>query len=93
MINILKRYSDKKIERVMKSSVFLFSAAIWLHLAHSWLSLNYMCKAKCKTLENKQIHFNYFSITTISSFFKRFIFRACFIRLGCYMHVSEFSWK
>ena len=51
VINILKRYKDKK-DRVIKSPAFLFSAAIWSHLAHSWPGLNYMCKAKCNTLGN-----------------------------------------
>ena len=49
---ILKRYSDKKTERVIKSTVFLFSAAIWSHLEHPWPGLNYMCKVKYKTLGN-----------------------------------------
>ena len=39
-------------ERAIKLPAFLFSAAIWLHLAHSWPGLNYMCKAKYKTLGN-----------------------------------------
>ena len=52
VINIFKRYSDKKTERVTRSPVFLFSAAIWSHLAHSWPGLNYMCKAKYKKLGN-----------------------------------------
>ena len=50
--NALKRYSNKKIERVIKSPAFLFSAAIWSNLAHFWSGLNYMCKAKYKTLGN-----------------------------------------
>ena len=29
VINILKPYSDKKTERVIKSPAFLFNAAIW----------------------------------------------------------------
>ena len=49
IINILKRYSDKKTERVIKSPDFLFSASLWPHLAHSWPGLNYMCKTKYKT--------------------------------------------
>ena len=56
IINIFKRYSDKKIERVIKSIVkspaFLFSVAIWSHLAHSCPGLNYMCKLKYETLGN-----------------------------------------
>ena len=57
VITILKQYSDKKTERererrVIKSLAFLFSAAIWPYLAHSRSGLNYMCKAKYKTLEN-----------------------------------------
>ena len=91
--NIFKRYSDKTIERVIKSPAFLFSVAIWSHLAHSWSGLNYMCKVKYKTLGNRWIHYNYFSITTTSSFFKRFFFRVCFIYLGLYMHLSKFTWK
>ena len=50
--NILKRHSDKKTKRVIKSPEFLFSAAIWSHLAYSWLGLNYICEAKCKALVN-----------------------------------------
>ena len=50
VINVFKRYSDKKAERVIKSPAFLFRAAIWLHLAHSWPGLNCMCKAKYKTV-------------------------------------------
>ena len=52
VINILKRCSDKKAERLIKSAAFLF-AAIWLHLAHSWSGVKYMCKAKYKTLGNR----------------------------------------
>ena len=46
VINILKRHSDKKTERerVIKSPAFLLGAAIWSHLSHSWIDLNYMCK-------------------------------------------------
>ena len=93
VITVLKRYSDKKIESVIKSPVFLFSAAIWSYLAHSWSDLNYMCKAKYTTLENGSMHFDYFSITSTSSFFKRFAFRVYFIRLGYYKHLSKFTWK
>ena len=46
VINIFKRYSDKKKERLIKSPSFLFSTMIWSHLAHSWPGINYMCKAK-----------------------------------------------
>ena len=53
VINVLKRNSDKKTERVMKSPTFLFSTAIWSYLAHSLSGLNYMCKATCKTLGNR----------------------------------------
>ena len=52
VINILKWYSDKKAERVKKSLEFLFSAALWTHLAHSWPDLKYICKTKYKTLGN-----------------------------------------
>ena len=52
VINIFKRYSGKKTERMTKSIMFLFSAAIWSHLAHYWPGLTYMCKAKYKTLGN-----------------------------------------
>ena len=45
--------SDKKTETAIKSLAFLFSAAVWLHLAYSWPSLDYMCKAKYKTLGNE----------------------------------------
>ena len=50
--NILKQYSDKKTVTVIKSPAFLFSAAIWSHLAHFWSGLNYMCKAKYRTVGN-----------------------------------------
>ena len=33
LINILKRYSDKKTDREIKSPAFSFSAAIWSYLA------------------------------------------------------------
>ena len=56
VINILKQCNDKKVEKVViKSLLLLFSAAIWSHLAHSWYGLNFMCKAKYKTLGNRQI--------------------------------------
>ena len=35
VVNILKQYSDKKTERVIKSPEFLFSVAILSNLAHS----------------------------------------------------------
>ena len=53
VINISKRYSDKKTGRVIKSPAFLFSAAICSHLAHSPPVLNHMCKTKYKTLGNR----------------------------------------
>ena len=53
VINILKRYSDKQTERVIRSPEFLFSAALWPHLAHSRPGLGYMCKTKYKTLGNR----------------------------------------
>ena len=52
VINIFKGYNDKKTKRGIKSLAFLFRAAIWSHLAHSWPGLNYMCKVKYKTLGN-----------------------------------------
>ena len=52
VINILKRRSDTKAERVIKSPAILF-AAIWSYLAHSWPSLKYMCNKKYKTLGNR----------------------------------------
>ena len=42
IINILKKCSDKKTERVIKSAAFLSSAVILPHLAHSWPGLNYV---------------------------------------------------
>ena len=35
VMNILKQYSDKKTDGVIKSPAFLFDAAIWSHLVHS----------------------------------------------------------
>ena len=77
VINILKRCSDKEAERVIKPPAFLFEA-IWSYLAHSWPGLKYMCKEKYETLGNRQVHYNYFSITKTSSFFKRFVFHVFF---------------
>ena len=54
VINILKRYTDKKErERVIKSSQLLFTASIWSHLTHSRPVLNDMCRANYKTLGNR----------------------------------------
>ena len=52
VINILKRYSDKKTERMIKSLEFLFSDVLQSHLTYSWPGLHYMCKTKYKTLGN-----------------------------------------
>ena len=52
VINVLKQYSDKKTEKVIKSPAFLFSVAIWSYLVHSWSGLNYRCKTKYETLGN-----------------------------------------
>ena len=52
VLNVLKQYSDKKTERVIKSPAFLFSAATWSYVAHSWSGLNDTCKSKYKTLGN-----------------------------------------
>ena len=49
-LNIFKHYSDKKT--VVKPPAFLFSTMIWSHLEHFWPGLNYMCKAKYKTIGN-----------------------------------------
>ena len=51
-INVLKRYSDKKTKRLIKSPAFLLSVEIWSYLAHSWSGLNYIYKTKYKTLGN-----------------------------------------
>ena len=51
VINILKRYSDKKTVREIKLPASSFSAVIWSYLAHSWSGLNCMCNAKYKALE------------------------------------------
>ena len=51
--NVLKRYSNKKTEKMVKPPAFLFSAAIWSYLAYSQPGLNYMCKQKYKTLVNR----------------------------------------
>ena len=88
----LKQCSNKKTEGVIKSPVFLF-AAICSHLVQSWSGPKYMSKAKYKRFENREIHYNYFSITATSSFFKRPDFRACFILLACCMHLNKFSRK
>lgn len=58
VINILKRYTDKKErererQRVIKSSQLLFTASIWSHLTHSRPVLNDMCRANYKTLGNR----------------------------------------
>ena len=42
-----------KRQRVIKSPKFLFSVVIWSYLVHSWPGLNYMCKAKYKTIGNR----------------------------------------
>ena len=80
--------NKSETEGVIKSLVFLF-AAIWSHLVQSWSGLKYMSKAKYKRFENREIHYNYFSITATSSFFKRPDFRACFIFLACCMHLNK----
>ena len=51
VINILKRYSVKKTERVIKSEEFSFIAAIWSYLAHSWPGLTICVKQNVKHLE------------------------------------------
>ena len=38
-VEIINR-SDKKTDRVIKPPAFLFSAANWSHLGHSWPGLN-----------------------------------------------------
>ena len=72
VIDNLRRHSNKKAERL--PSVFLFSAAIWSHSAHSWPGLHYMSKEVYETLGNKYIHYNYFSIRTKFSFVKDLFF-------------------
>ena len=62
VIIIFKRYSDKKKERVIKAPALLFSPAILSHLTHSWPGVNYVCKAKYKTLGNIQIYYNTFPL-------------------------------
>ena len=49
---VLKQYSDKKTETVIKSPALLFSAATWSYIAHSWSGLNDTCKSKYKTRGN-----------------------------------------
>ena len=48
--NNLKGYSNKKTERVIKSPAFSFRTTIWSYLSHSWSGINYICKAKYKTV-------------------------------------------
>ena len=47
VINVLKQYSDEK------TGSDKIRAAILSYLAHSLSGLNYMCKAKYKTLGNE----------------------------------------
>ena len=58
VINILKQYSDKKAERMIKSPAFLFNAAIWSCISHSWPGLNYMWKPKYKAFRNGEIYYD-----------------------------------
>ena len=51
VINVLKRYSDKKRERDREG--FLFRAEIWTYLAHSSSDISYMCKVKYKIFANR----------------------------------------
>ena len=51
VINIFKRYGDKKTDIVIKSPAFLFSAVIWSHLAHSSLVQTICVKQNGKHLE------------------------------------------
>ena len=81
-------------DRVIKLPAFLLSAAIWSHMAHSLPVINYKCTKNTKHLEMYEYIIHYIlSNKTTPSFFKRFIFRVCFIRLGCDMHLSKFTWK
>ena len=54
-INVLKRYSDKKTESVIKLPVLLSSVVIWSYLAHYWSGLNYTCKANYEMELDKYI--------------------------------------
>ena len=50
-----EKFSDDiviKRQKVIKSPVFLFSFAVWSHLAYSWPGLNYTCKVKYKIFGN-----------------------------------------
>ena len=93
VVNVLKRCSEKKREKVIKLPVFLLSAEKWSYLVHPWSSLNYTCKAIYKALGNGKIQCDFFSITTASSFFKRFVLHGYFTRFGYYIHLSKFTWK
>ena len=82
VINVLKRYSDKKTECDKITSFYIYCCdlvtfstfLVWSKVQQNmWQN---MCKAKYKKLGNGQIHYNYFSITTTSRFFKRFVFHA-----------------
>ena len=53
IVSILKRCSDKKTERVIKSPAFLLSTAIWSHSALPWPGLNFMSRVKYKALGNR----------------------------------------
>ena len=95
-IDILKRCSDKKKERMIKSPVLLLNVAIWSHRTHSWPGLNYICNAKYKTLRYRQIHYNYFTISKTSSILDDLCACVCvcvFIRLDCYMDFGKFTWR
>ena len=88
VINILKRCSDKKAERLIKSAAFLF-AAIWLHLAHFWSGVKYMCNTKYKHLEiDKYIKIT-FSLQRHLNFLKDLLFVFFFFFPSWLLYASE----
>ena len=89
VINILKRSSDKKIKIKIKSRAYLFSSVFWLLLSHSWPDLNYMCKAKYKTLVNGLIHYVNFPLQQHLAFLKDlFVVFVLFVLVAICISVS-----
>ena len=94
VINIFKRYGDKKTDIAIKSPAFLFSAVIWSHLAHSSLVQTICVKQNVKHLEMGRCITSTFLLQRhLALLAFRFAFRVFLIRLDRYIHLSKFTWK
>ena len=96
VINVLKRYSNKKTEKETERDkiTIAFIQCCDLVIFRTFLAWSKLCvKQNIKHLEMDKYMIITFPLQRHLAFLKDFVFRVYFILFGYYMHLSKFTWK